>query len=327
MHISFPPPRALRFAGLLQLVRVILGASFALTLLLLPSCGGGSVGTGTGENLTTIEGRILSSEGTPIEGATVDVGDAAPPGTSSRSNTDTRGHFVIALPSTNLPSTIQLEVSAPSQQAATVPVDATPVDPAAIVVQVVVDQAAPPVAIQSTDLSVQIVGACATAFTNNRDIIQTQPIEPGTICTASISAKEDGLPRSAAKFRLEVRACDEFAPWTEIGSGVTVSDGQTATGLVDFPFIEDVDHCVYRIVAPVDEPTAEQTAFVISTLLKQNGGASPAPSPADTPGSEPTPEPTATPALDPLAEPTPQPTQEPPPEPVARQSSTEDGSI
>lgn len=287
----------------------LLGGAITLCAIAF-GCGGGSVGTGTGEGVTTVEGKIVSSSGAPLSGAAVKLAGAAVPAT-----TDANGHFVIAVASTSLPSNVQLQVAPnpanTSTSTTSVAVVEPSADPSALVVQVVIDATTPPIVTQSSEVKVQAVGACAENFVNNRTIEQIATIAPGTPCTFNVSVTEDTVPRADAQYRVEYRGCDDASLWIPILDGTTSSPTLGAVGEATIPYIEDADHCVYRIVAPVNEVEREPTAFEIRTMLKKVFDQLPTPV---TPTEEPTPVVSPTPTES--ATPTPAATETPAPTPT-----------
>lgn len=299
------------------LLQLLLFMLFPAALLTSPGCGGGSVGTGTGEGVTTVEGKIVTPSGEPLAGAAVKLQGAAVPAT-----TDANGHFVIAVASTALPTNVQLQVAPnpanTSTSTANVAVVEPSTDPSALVVQVVIDIETPPVVIQSSEVKVQAAGLCADRFVNNRTIEQIGSIVAGTLCTFNVSVTEDTVPQPLAQYRVEYRACDDASLWIPLLDGVTNSPNLGNTGEASFPYIEDADHCVYRVVAPVNQEGLEPTAFEIRTLLKKQFDQAPGPlTPTETPTELPTgtPTPVDTPAVTPTPDITATPTELPTPMP------------
>lgn len=260
----------------------------------LLGCGGGSIGTGTGEGLTTVEGRLVSPEGLPLPGFSVTI-----EGSETPAVTDQTGYFVLAVPTDTLPESVEIHVSPDGTNLSNVTVGEVASDPSAVVLEVVVDEVAPPVVVKSTNLTVQAIGDCAASFNNNRSIDQIAQITEGTSCDFSVEVTSDGVLRSDAKYRIETRACDNSAEWKPIQEGITTSESSATLGIASIIYTVDPEHCVYRVVAPIGEEAVESASFEIRTLLKLDyDGQQTEPLPP----SMVEPEPTTTPTPDPTPE-------------------------
>ena len=273
-------------------IRPLLALVFNIAGLVLVGCGGGSIGTGTGDGLTTVEGRLVSPEGLPLPGFAVTIA-----GSETASITDQSGYFVLAVPTETITQSVEIHVSPDGTNQSNVTVEEVASNPSAVVVEVVVDEIAPPVLTKSTNLTVQAIGDCALSFNNNRTIDQIMPISEGTTCSFSVEVLTDGILRNDAVYRIESRACDDNSEWTTIQEGITASELSPTLGIANILYNVDGQHCVYRVIAPIGEASIESASFEIRTLLKLSYDSPPViaepapeqelPTPSPTPTEEP----------------------------------------
>lgn len=243
-------------------------------------CGGGSVGTGTGEGVATFAGTVVSRDGAPVAGVTVSIADSG-----EAVVTDENGSFSLTVPDDLVEAEVQLQLSSTVVQE---PDSTAPADELSEqTLEVVLTEAPVPVEVRTVEVSVRIAGACAESFSNDRSIVQSLPIPEGAVCSLEVEVTDSGVPRSDLQFALEYRACADDAPWNPLLIGVTTSIDAPAVGSAEFPFTANGERCVYRVIAPFEAPELSPVIFEITTLFKQgydaaavSGGSPPA---AETP--------------------------------------------
>ncbi len=91
-------------------------------------------------------------------------------------------------------------------------------------------------------------------------------------CTAKVWLKKDGIELLDAPFILQGRSCASSGSWQTLAEGTTNSQTEPGTGKVKFTYIDDFDHCIYRIIAPhqvdgLPEVIHEVQTFTLQALV------------------------------------------------------------
>ncbi len=233
----------------------------------ISGCGGGSAGTGT----TSFQGKILTPDNQPVEGAVVTV-----VGTGETAVSDEQGRFSL---DAEAPSSggVALQVQAPEVNA-TVNVPVGDRAESKVGVQLEVNSATSTVTVRNIEVKAEFVGACKSAFARSgSSFIQAQSIADETTCTIKIRARERGAPLGGINTQLQRRRCDSDSEWHSIASRKTSFTGEPGTAELKFRFFNDEEHCRYRIVAPAGDRERPALVFEIGTLRQKDTAALPAP--------------------------------------------------
>ena len=253
-----------------------------LLVLLLPACGGGSVGTGVSVDRRSFEGKTVAPDDSPISGARVTLLE-----TGESTATASDGRFY--LPSNFDGPVANLEVETGNLKKS-VSINNSRQQTSGVQLTLVVNPAAQTVSYSDLEVSVQVRGACDYYFENTRTIRQANELEDGTLCSLRVEIRSGGKPLENAPFRFERRRCLDGAPWHLESNGVTASASDTTPlpddksntsantstvapshpGVTRLPwiFFNDEAHCVYRVVAP-DIQGVEPGIYEIHTFRKQ----------------------------------------------------------
>ncbi len=237
-------------------------AAFALVLtlgLVLPGCGGGSMGTGV-EPKSTFSGSLNSERGEPIVGALIRLVE-----TGEQTQTGGDGRF--RLESTFEGNDAAFEITA-GTVFGTFELNNLHDDGLAVNLQLTLDLEQGTVSLTNLSITAKIQGSCDPYFENSRIIRQANAVPEGTTCPFRVRASAQSGFVDGLRFVLERRSCDPTSSWIEIGGGFTGTSGP-GRGEIVFRFSNLEDHCLYRIRVPVDRPTIEPQVFEVHTFRKQ----------------------------------------------------------
>jgi hypothetical protein len=234
-----------------------------LTLLLLlgiSGCGGGSAGTGTGDTSFRVQGVVVGRDGKPVETALVTIIE-----TGDNDLTDSSGEFLIT--STASESQLTLEISKQSRTATTK--ITAPGEHGTISINIKFDDVRE--IVETNELSVQskIVGACDVFFENSRTIRQANPVPENLSCVLKVSVTAVGEPVPHVPIAIQFNDCSSQGRWTTAALGATLSGGNIGVAQIEFPFFDDSEHCIYRVVTPFGEKTVARAITQIQTLTYQ----------------------------------------------------------
>lgn len=226
------------FLGLFSILLVI--------VLALMGCGGGSAGTGTESAATVVvQGAVFDQSGQPVEDVDVRVVETGNEDTTSQS-----GEFqILTTPDSD---NVTLEVSTSSGTAyVTIEI---PAQGGTVSVTLTIDPQLTQVDAQTVEMSAAIVGKCNRYFENRLTIRQANKVPGNLRCVArvTVTSEKERLPKVPVV--IQYRDCDELQPWTTIAAGSTMGYPNSGVAQVEFPFVDDVTHCIYRIVAPYGVP-------------------------------------------------------------------------
>lgn len=241
------------FLGFFSLLLVI--------VLALMGCGGGSAGTGTGSSSgVVVQGAVLDQSGAPVEDVNIKVVE-----TGEETTTSSNGEFqILATPETE---NVTLEVSSESGTAyVTLSI---PAEGGTVSVTVTVNPLLTEIDAASLEVGSAIVGRC-NAYFENRLIIRQSNKVPGDLrCVARVTVASNDKKLAQVPIAIQYRDCDEEFPWTTIAVGSTMGRPNLGVGQVEFPFVDDATHCIYRIVAPVGVPGLPDIERLIHTSTYQ----------------------------------------------------------
>jgi hypothetical protein len=219
----------------LRLVLFLLGV--------LTACGGGSAGTGTGDEYR-IQGEVVTTTGVPIEGATVTVVD-----TGDTDVTDAKGAFAIDF-ETDLPAvTLMVETV---ETSATTTISVASVD-GTISLSIKINPFLDTIEVDQFQMNSKIVGTCDIYFENRRVIRQANPVPKGLTCVARVTTKAGSLPLAHVPVAIQFRSCNAKAPWNTVALGATMTGANLGVAQIEFPYFDDRAHCLYRIIAPFED--------------------------------------------------------------------------
>lgn len=236
---------------------IILLSAFTLQIV---ACGGGSVGTGSGDN-RMIEGKLSDESGNPIASALVTIEE-----TGEQATTDSAGNFSIS--TTSDKTQLSLRVESDGFDDKIIVNDENKTD--RTLVQIRVDRKKKTIEkIKSLSVSAKIVGKCDSAFENRSTIRQSNKLANGTECTLKVVIFGDGKPLGDIPFVLQHRECDTSKSWRDSVIGATREVTTPGIEQVNFIFKTDSAHCQYRVVAPYRFPGLEEVVFPIETFQSQ----------------------------------------------------------
>lgn len=230
---------------------------FILSLL---GCGGGSAGTGTGDSSLRIQGVVRNNSGAPIEAATVTVIE-----TGEADQTDSNGAFELN-PQISAAS-VTLEIRKNNRSALTTVT--APSENGTISIEVKFDDVRE--IVEKSELSVEskIVGACDIYFENFSTIRQANVTPDGLSCVLKVTVKAGEILVPHVPIAIQYRACDGKGAWITSALGATMSGANIGTAQIEFPYIDDRKHCLYRIVTPFGENTVRPVITMIETFTYQ----------------------------------------------------------
>ncbi len=241
----------------------IVHALLLTILLLCISCGGGTSGTaiGPGEGITRFSGLLVDQNGAEVSAARITLLN-----TDDVVETDEAGAFELSTMFVGGDATFRVEVD--SGQSATLVVQDIPAESSTVEVTILFDSNEESATLLSLTLAARIVRSCSPLFLNTRTIRQTAVVPEGLVCTIEVTIKSDGVPVNDLVFELQRRGCASEDPWQFLSVGTTGSSGP-GVGEVDFSFRNDEQHCVYRVIGPLNRADSNTVSAQLHTLRKQ----------------------------------------------------------
>lgn len=239
-----------RFICLIVSISLIVSAA-----LFSIGCGGGSAGTGT----TSFQGKLLTPENEPVAGAIVTVVE-----TGESAVTDKNGQFVLETASSN--NNVAIQVEAPDVTA-TVTVPRASSNDSKVGLELEVNSETATITVKNFEISAEIIGGCMSAFAKRQNtLVQVRRIPDGTKCIARVIATEKENPLGGIRVEIQRSRCETGGTWTSVASGRTSFTDPAGVSEVPFRFLDDNEHCRYRIVAPVKDPKRSPLVFDIETF-------------------------------------------------------------
>lgn len=228
-----------------------------LLLLIFEGCGGGTVGTGTGErSVRSIEGRILLVSGAPLPDAEVTILETGESGT-----TDSSGTFMIETESVDAQISLEIQTETISSR---VQVETDPSDPVTQV-NLEVDPVRQVTTVRNISVTAKIEGSCDPYFENKRTIRQSNKLASNTKCMVNVRIRGDGAPLNRIPFVVEHAACNQ-KKWHRDSEGITNTGG---FGTTPFTYVDEPDHCYYRIIVPYNVQGLDPVTFLVVTFQAQ----------------------------------------------------------
>jgi len=239
------------FLGFFSLLLVI--------VLALMGCGGGSAGTGTGP-VVVVQGAVLDDSGQPVKDVNIRVVE-----TGSEDTTSQNGEFELETPPES--GTITLEISsADGTSFVTVTI---PEEGGTVSITLTVNPRLRQVSADTLEVGAGIVGRCDIYFENNRIIRQANIVPKDLRCVAKVTVSAEGRRLGRVPFAVQYRNCDQTTPWATVAAGNTMAPPNRGVGQVRFRYIDDEEHCLYRIVAPIGVPGLPELERLIYTRTYQ----------------------------------------------------------
>ena len=226
--------------------------------LVLGACGGGSSGTGT---TRVFEGTILTTDNSPVAGATVKAASA-----NEETSTDENGHFSLVTPAVS--GNVKLDIITPTV-ATSVIVPSLSSDPSTVKLDITIDPGSAAASVTKFEVVAKVVGACAQYFDNNQLISQVSVTPPNLRCTVRVLVNEDGQPQADVPFAVQYRACDPRSSWITVRKSTTLGGEDAGVGQLAFNYHDDEAHCVYRFVTPYGVEGVTGVVQEIHTLTRQ----------------------------------------------------------
>lgn len=116
-----------------------------------------------------------------------------------------------------------------------------------------------------------VVGRCDLYFENKLTIRQANRVPGDLKCVARVTVSSGDKKLAQIPIAIQYRDCEGLSPWTTIAVGSTMSKPNLGVGQVQFPFIDDEAHCIYRIVSPFGLPNlpALERTIITSTYQRR----------------------------------------------------------
>jgi hypothetical protein len=239
------------FIGFFSLLLVI--------VLALMGCGGGSAGTGTGP-VVIVQGAVYDESGQPVEDVRIRAVD-----TGGEDTTSSDGEFQLVTEPDS--GTVTLEVSSETG-VALVNID-IPQDGGTVSVTITVNPRLTEINADSLEVGSAIVGRCDLYFENSLVIRQANRVPKDLTCVAKVFVRSNRRRLSQVPIAIQYRDCEQLQPWTTVAVGSTMAKPNAGIGQVQFPYIDDETHCLYRIVAPFGVPNLPEFERIIETSTFQ----------------------------------------------------------
>lgn len=229
----------------------------------LEGCGGGSSGTGFNAEVKslTIEGALLTDDNAPLAGVQVRLEE-----TGASTITSSTGTFSLLTP----PVTGETELT--FARGSRIGSKVISVIEEATSVQTVITMTPTLTTIEESSfvMTSKITGICEKHFVDETPITQTIEVPPATFCTSELTITTGATPAEKTPLAVQYRGCSSDLPWITLAIAETGTESNGAgTGKITFPFIDDAQRCVYRIVAPFNVEGAALVAKEIHTLSYQ----------------------------------------------------------
>ncbi len=229
---------------------------------LLSCAGGGTSGTGLA-SARILSGTVTQSEGEPVENAVVTIQE-----TGESDLTDANGEFEIGTELVTDTYNIQIEGSDLDTM---VTVETISDDTQNLQVDINLNNSDINTSstLSTIEVWAKVVGFCDPLFENNPRIRQSVAVPENSICTLKFYASSNNQKLERVPAILEVSSCDGLN-WQEVATGTTGVGNRAGVGQIPFAFIDDADHCLYRLQAPVDVANVRPVVVYIDTFTYQN---------------------------------------------------------
>jgi hypothetical protein len=237
-----------------------------MIVLALMGCGGGSAGTGTGP-VVVVKGAVLDQSGAPLRDVNVRVVE-----TGSEDTTSVSGEFQLTAEPESGEVTLELS-SAGGVAYVNV---AIPEEGGTVSVTLTVNPRLSQVNVDTLEVGAAIVGLCDIYFENRLVIRQANRVPKDLRCVAKVTVAADGRRLAQVPFIVQYQDCSGLTPWVTVAAASTMKKPNRGIGQVEFPFIDDEAHCIYRVVAPAGVAGFPELERRIHTLTYQSKASAPA---------------------------------------------------
>lgn len=240
-------------------MKKILKIVWLLSILILSGCGGGSEGTGTNKS---ISGSLRLEDGTPLTEALVTVLE-----TGDNALSDDQGRFLIETRLDSETINISVEKDDVIAQTELIGLDTTSSN---IMVELTFRRGdASLVSVDYLEVWARIVGNCEKYFKNDRIIKQKAEVPEDLKCVLRFFVSGDGRKLERISGQIDVRSCNSDN-WRKIASGSTGTGTSAGFGDIEFDYIDNRNNCVYRLLAPINDPNGRASEISIHTLTFQS---------------------------------------------------------
>jgi hypothetical protein len=144
-----------------------------------------------------------------------------------------------------------------------------PQDGGTVAVNLTVNPRLTEVDANSLEVAARIVGKCDIYFENSRIIRQANPVPADLTCVAKVIVSAEGRRLGRVPFAVQYRDCEQATPWTTLAIENTLPPPNRGVGQTQFRYIDDEQHCIYRIVAPIGVPGLPELERLIYTRTYQ----------------------------------------------------------
>lgn len=214
-------------------------------ILTLSGCGGGSAGTGTGDDSVTIKGIVRDDNQQPLQGVLVTVIEGG-----ESDITDNAGQFEINTEVIADEYTLEFKVD---DRSVTTTISAVGGN-GTISIEVEINPLLDDITVNDISVNAKIVGSCDVYFENRDPIRQANKVpENGVQCTLKVSVKNRKTGLAHVPIAIQYRRCEGNKSWYTTELGVTMSGGNLGVAQIPFRYYSNDVHCRYRIVTPYYE--------------------------------------------------------------------------
>jgi hypothetical protein len=189
----------------------------------------------------TLAGELVTTTGVPVRDMNVTLRE-----TGESQVTDNLGAFSFETPFSVNSFTLEI---GNDEEKGSVAVDVLENDSPAISVSLVLNEESKRITASNVQIWGRIIGECDQYFENRPVIRQSVGVSGSVTCTLRFFVSGDGKRLERVSSELQVRSCD-VRKWRPIISGSTGFGLNAGFGDIEFPFIDDREHCEYRLIVP-----------------------------------------------------------------------------
>lgn len=229
-------------------------------VLVLMGCGGGSAGTGTGP-IVVVQGAVFDESGIPIEDVSVRVVE-----TGSEDITSDSGEFELLTEPEQ--ESVTLEIS--TENGSSYVTIAIPEEGGTVSVTLTFNPRLLQIDSESLEFGAAIVGLCDIYFENRLTIRQANAVPQNLSCVARVTMRANNRKLANVPIAIQYRGCSNEGDWITVAAGATMRKPYKGIGQVAFPFVDDIEHCIYRIVAPFGVTGLPELERIIHTRTFQD---------------------------------------------------------
>lgn len=232
---------------------------FSLFLLgfLISGCDGGTSGSG----VKTYQGRITSTNGTPLSNVSVTIES-----TGDSATTNQQGEF--SLNSTASGENVPFIAEAPNFTTR-FSVDDVSEESSRVSVNVQIDTEKDTATVTHISIKARFSGLCDYYFENREIIRQSNRVPAHTRCSITVDLLGDGKPLGAVPVALQYASCETNAVWETIATTSTGVGKFRGLAEIQFEYEDSPTRCRYRVLAPFNDNRYWQVSYPIDTFTEQ----------------------------------------------------------